>query len=371
MNPLRQWLRAEPVLSISFLLAAVSSVCLRPAPGALAAAIDFRTLGILLTLMLVMAGLRRLGLFTRAGRALLGKVSSVRGLALVLMLLCFFFSMAITNDVALITFVPFTVEVLAMAGLDRYLIRIIVLQTAAANLGSMLTPLGNPQNLYLYTLAGMSLPQFLALMLPYTALSLLCLLLLTAVLTGREKVPPLRESRREPMDRGGLALYIVLFVLALFAVVRLLPWQGALLAAVICVLMHDRPCLAQADYGLLGSFIFLFIFIANLKGLPAVSAWLQAVTEGREILAAVVCSQVLSNVPAAILLSGFTQAVPRLIIGVNLGGLGTLIASMASLISFRIYGAAADSRPGKYLAVFTAVNLGLLAVLGAAARVLS
>ena len=239
------------------------------------------------------------------------------------MLLPFFTSMLVTNDVSLITFVPFAILVLRIIGRLEYLIPVIVLQTVAANLGSATTPLGNPQNLYLYSLSGMGLGEFLRLMAPVTGLSLV--LLSAAVLCLPCRPLGAADIRLNRPDRRGL--------------------------------------LRRVDYSLLLTFLFFFVFVGNMKALPTVSEALSGLVAGREMTVGILLSQVISNVPAAMLLSGFTADYPALLLGVNLGGLGTLIASMASLISYKLYAAADGARTGKYMLFFTAVNVVLLAVL--------
>lgn len=368
MQKILNFARQEIVLTISLVLAVLSMAAVPP-DGNYPGYIDFRTLSILLSLMSVMCGLRGLGVFSRVGKWMLEKTGSVRSLALVLVMLCFWFSMLITNDVALITFVPFTIEVLTMAGLERYMIVIIVLQTIAANLGSMLTPIGNPQNLYLYSLSGMTLAEFIGLMLPYTLISLVGLIAATWLASGKEKTE-VKLAEFPPMsgaDRKKTIVYLAMFLLAMTTVARLVPC-GVVLAVILAVVfVMDRPMLKEPDYALLCTFTFLFIFIGNMKRIDAVNEWLSAVVQGREIVTSLLASQIISNVPAAILLSGFTDKLNALIVGTNLGGLGTIIASMASLISFKFYGKAASSRKGKYLAVFTVYNLVFLVLLFPAA----
>lgn len=364
LTAVKGFFKKETVLTISLVLALVSMAFVAP-DGQYAQYIDYRTLSILLSLMTVMCGLRSLGVFGRIGRWMLDKTGTVRSLTVVLVLLCFVFSMVITNDVALITFVPFTIEVLGMAGLESYLVPIIVLQTIAANLGSMLTPIGNPQNLYLYSLSGMSLGQFLALLLPSTLLSLVGLMIASLILTKPEaaQIKLAAAAAMTSAQKRQTLIYGLLFLLALTTVARVLPYYIVLAVILLAVLVTDRATLKGPDYALLFTFIFLFVFIGNMKRIPAVNLWLSGIVQGRELLTAVAASQVISNVPAAILLSGFTDNLRALILGTNIGGLGTIIASMASLISFKFYGQVPGSQKGRYLGVFTLWNLIFLAVL--------
>ncbi len=361
------FLKKDTVLCVSLILAAGSMFAVPPDKGYLEY-VDFRTLAILFCLMSVMAGFQKLGAFDLIAQKLLRRVKSGRGVVLTLVLLCFFSSMLITNDVALITFVPFTFIVLRMLGAeqrDRLLLPVVVMQTIAANLGSMLTPIGNPQNLYLYGKAGLSVPAFVALMLPYTLLSL-ALLVAWGMFLGREipQAPALGETpRQRAVSARPAAVYLALFALCLLAVGHILPWQAAFLSVLVIVLLTDRQVLTKVDYSLLLTFVGFFIFIGNVGRIPAFREFLREIVAGREIYTAIVASQVISNVPAALLLSGFTENFAGLIVGTNLGGLGTLIASMASLISYKHIAKEAGARKGRYIALFTVGNLCFLGAL--------
>ena len=357
MKLLKQFIQQETVLTAAAVLAVVSAFFVPPDAQYLGY-IDLRTLAILFSLMTVMAGLRRQGFFDGLGRALLSRTHSTFQLTLVLVGLCFFGSMFITNDVSLLTFVPFTFVVLSRLGADvrrSLLVPVVCMQTIAANLGSMLTPIGNPQNLYLYGKSGMSIGGFVLLMLPYTLVSLL-LLLAWAALVCR------KASAALSVDKIIL-LYLVLFAVCLLSVIRVLPYGIAFAAVLVCVLFADPHTLRAVDYSLLLTFVAFFIFIGNLGRIPAFSGWLQEFLTGREVLVAVLASQVTSNVPAALLLSGFTAETQALILGTNLGGLGTLIASMASLISYRQITRELPQGKKQYFGLFTLSNLIFLAIL--------
>ena len=372
MTKLIRFIKQEAVLSVAAVLALLSAFFVPP-DGAYLGYIDFRTLAILFSLMTVMAGLRQQGIFDRMGRALLALTGSTLQLVLVLVGLCFFGSMFITNDVSLLTFVPFTFVVLNSLGAEareKLILPVVCMQTIAANLGSMLTPIGNPQNLYLYGRSGMGMGAFVALMLPYTLASL-ALLAGWAVWLCRGG-SPVRKGTGGPFlapqqsvaaDGRIIWMDAALFVVCLLAVVRVLPYPVAFGAVLAATLLADRATLGRVDYSLLLTFVAFFVFIGNLGRVEAFSDWLRQIIAGREVLVAVLASQVTSNVPAALLLSGFTQDVQALIIGTNLGGLGTLIASMASLISYRQIAREEPAGKGRYFALFTLSNLLFLAVL--------
>lgn len=363
-----RFFKQETVLCAAFVLAIVSMFFVPP-DGAYAGYVDYRTLAILFCLMSVMAGLQKSGLFRYVAQALLCRVSRTWQLVLLLVLLCFFSGMLVTNDVALITFVPFTLIVLGIIGpraREQLVVPIVVLQTVAANLGSMLTPIGNPQNLYLYGRAGLSLGAFVRLTLPYVSAALL-LILIWSLVRSRSYRGPVRVSFAEEGGLSGnrvhLAVYGALFVLDLLTVARVIPYGAALGVTAAALLLTDRSIFRRVDYSLLLTFVGFFVFIGNIGRLPAFSQMLQKIVSGNEILAGVAASQVISNVPAALLLSGFTEDLSALIIGVNLGGLGTLIASMASLISYKLIAREESGMKGAYFWYFTAVNVCFLLIL--------
>ena len=361
MRKIVTWLRGQAMLVAAAILAAASMLLIPPDAG-YGQYIDWRVLSLLFCLMLVVAGLRKAGAFDWMGRRLLLRVHTQRQLAAVLIFLPFFTSMAITNDVALITFVPFALSVMTMAGRSERLIPLVALQTLAANLGSMLTPIGNPQNLYLYSLADMGMGEFLGAMLPLTAASgvllAVCLLLFPA-----EPLSFAQPQGTGRCVRSRLWIYGALFLACMGTVARLYDYGWALLITAGVVLCLDWRLFAQVDYALLATFLCFFVLIGNLGRLPAVREALESLLAGRERAAGILLSQVMSNVPAAMLLSGFTTGYRTLLEGVNLGGLGTLIASMASLISYQAYVRSDGARPRSYLGWFTALNVAFLAAL--------
>ncbi len=360
----------EIVLIVAGILALCSCFLTKPSPAYLSY-IDFRVLALLFCLMAVVAGMQKLGLFDLLCRALLAKFHTMRAVAILLCLLSFFLSMLLTNDVMLVTIVPFTLLVLSRVGETKLkVIPLLVMETVSANLGSMLTPFGNPQNLYLYSEYGFTMGSFLGTMAPYTGLSLLLILLTLLFLTravSKEKVV-LREDRettgaRELFRRPELYLYLVLFVMSLLSVLRILDERIVLAIVTVSILFVDRRILARVDYSLLLTFVFFFVFIGNIGQLAGVRSSLEHLIRGRVLLTAVLTSQFVSNVPAALLLSGFTEDGRRLLIGTDLGGLGTLIASMASLISYKFYAAVPGSKKGAYIGTFSLIGVLFLAVL--------
>lgn len=359
MTKLKHFLKNEIVLTVSFVLAVASMFAVTPNKG-YADYIDYKTLALLFCLMAVVAGMSSLGVFDFCAKKLLSKTKTLKGLGLTLSLLCFFSSMVITNDVALITFVPFTIVALKMSSSHKAIVPLVVIETVAANLGSMLTPIGNPQNLYLFSFFEMGAGDFLKAILPYALLSLVLVIVSTLFLGGGKIKSVADDERNQQFNKKLLAVYGVLFVLSLLTVFRVIPYYITLGITVVSFLIADAKTLRKIDYSLLLTFVFLFVFIGNLGEIPSINAFLKSIVTGNEVFVGIAASQVFSNVPAALLLSGFTDNAPDLLVGVNLGGLGTLIASMASLISFKFI-AKEDIKTSRYILLFTIVNALFLA----------
>lgn len=344
-----QYFRRETVLSAA-LVCALLSFLLTPPSVIHLQGIDTTTLLMLFSLMTIVAGFRRMGALDAVSRKLTRRVTTLRGLSAVMVALCFALSMLVTNDVALLTLVPLTL-LLFRAGGQKSTIWTVVLETVAANLGSMVTPIGNPQNLYLYTSGRLTALDFLTLLAPYAAVAL-ALLLALCLLLPKERVA-VDTSARAPL-----------------AIAKVLPAWALAAAVFLGTLALDRGTIRQVDYTLLATFVCFFVFVASVKACVPVRAWLETMMARSPMAVALLTSQVISNVPACLLLSPFTQDAKALALGVDLGGLGTLIASLASLISFRLYGAGEGAQKGRYFAVFTGVNVLFLAVMLGLAAIL-
>lgn len=362
MSGILKFVKKEAVLCISFAAALISMVFVPPNSEYLGY-VDWSTLGLLFCLMASVQGFGSIGAFRRLSGVLTRRFHNTRTLGAALSLTCFFLAMLVTNDVSLITLVPLTITLLK--GLPEAMIRTIVLETAAANLGSMATPMGNPQNLYIYSHYEMPLGDFFGTMLPPTVISLV-LIAASALLIPSEKLEPVGRTDAEKPGKKQLILFSVAAAVSLCTVVRLVDWRISLAATLLCVLIADRRVFARVDYALLGTFVCFFVFVGNISAIPAVRELMSGVVTGRELLVGAALSQVISNVPCAVMLSGFTGNAEQLMLGVDIGGLGTLIASLASLISFKFYCASAGARKGRYFAEFTAYNFVVLGVLLAA-----
>ena len=376
----RDFFRRDAVAAIACVLAAASCVAVPP-DARYAGYIDWRTIGMLFSLMVATAGLSRAGVLSRMCRALVRVCKSGGVLIAALVALTFFASMVVTNDVALVAFVPLALAALREAGLVRRLAFAIVCMTIAANVGSMLMPLGNPQNIYVLSASGMGAGQLVAIMAPYSALAF-CLL---AVAIGANELSDRRHFKhisaqvagvqpkplRRPLAVRDVAPWAAPIIVCLLGVARVVPVAVVVAAALVIACAFDRQALRHVDYALLLTFAAFFIFVGNVARIDAVRETLAAVADGRALLVGAVASQVISNVPAAILLSGFTADWPALLVGVNIGGLGTLVASMASLISYKQLAVAYPELKGYYLRVFLGLNFAFLVAMLALAFVLS
>lgn len=373
MKLFKLFLKNETVLCVSFLLAVLSAFVIKPDMLYLTYP-DYRTIALLFCLMIIVAGFQSLGIFRMLGHFLITRAGSIRGLSVVMIFLCFFSSMVITNDVTLITFVPFTILVLRMSGRVERILKLVVLETIAANLGSMATPIGNPQNLYLYSISDLTAGEFMQAVLPYAGLSLI--LLVIVVFVGKDEPlldvsvkdePEKRAEKKAGRVLGQAMPLLLLLILCLLVVFRILPYQPVLICVILVILVIKRKLYLSVDYFLLLTFLCFFVFIGNMKRIPQVSEFLVSAVQGRELLAGILTSQIISNVPAAILLSGFSSDYSALLTSVNLGGLGTLIASLASLISFKFFVKEYPDKKVAFLKVFTIWNLLFLLVLAAEA----
>ncbi len=305
--------------------------------------------------------MRRLGVFDVLSAKLLSGSSSTRVIGFILMNMCFLSSMLVTNDVALITFVPLTIGLYAGCGLSSQLIMTVVIETAAANLGSMLTPIGNPQNLLLYSHFEMSMGEFFktVLLLGVAGYVLLCGCVL---LIKRGEIKSHEQHKGSSLGKKTL-LYAAVFIVCVLSVAGLVSEYICFAITLAVVIFSDRRLLLDVDYPLLATFVCFFVFVGNIGSIQAVENFVAGLLSGRELVVSALLSQVISNVPAAAMLAGFTENASALLKGVNIGGLGTPVASLASLISYRCYCAAKDAQKGRYMAVFLILNFILLAIM--------
>ena len=363
LQKIKHFIEKETVLFIAA-LCAIGTMFLVPPDLHYLEYIDFRVLCLLLCLMAVVAGFKSVGAFQWLTYQLLHRTNSGRILGIILVLLPFFSAMLVTNDVALLVFVPFTLSLLEQLGCRRQIVPVIVLQTIAANLGSMATPVGNPQNLYLYAAYSMSPATFFSVTLPLTAVSLAALVAAAYPLLPKKLQEQQLEDAKISSVRN-LAIYGALFALCLLTVFRVIPYPVTTVLIIAILLVIDRALLKEIDFMLLITFVCFFIVSENLGRIDGVRTFLQSLLQRSTLLTAVGASQIISNVPAAVLLSAFTEQWKELLAGVNIGGLGTPVASLASLITMKIYMAWPESNVARFLGIFTLSNIaGLLILLG-------
>ena len=327
---------------------------------------DFRTLACLFLTLAVVSALGNVKFFTILARKLVLLSGNLRRLFLLLVVITFVGSMIIANDMALITFLPLGYFALSVTKNDKFMAYLFILQNISANLGGMLTPFGNPQNLYLYSFFEIPTAEFTAIMLPPFLLAI-AMLAVFCFFVKPEKLS-FHEDFPEKFHVKKTVLYMVLFAFSLLIVFRIIPfWLG--LAVIPAVLFFvDKDALYEVDYSLLGTFFFFFIFSGNLARIDAVNEFFSFLLEKDALIVSTLSCQFISNVPSAILLSRFTSDYHSLLLGVNIGGTGTLIASLASLITFSEFRILYPEQTKKYLVMFTAINLIFLVVMTAAAK---
>jgi Na+/H+ antiporter NhaD/arsenite permease-like protein len=355
------FLKNEVVFCAALVLTVLSMLIVPPS-GAYAGYLNYSVLALLFCLMSVVQGFKQQGVFDVLSSTILSRTKSLRIIAVLLMSLCFFSAMLVTNDVALLTFVPFTLILLGEGLTESELIFVIVIETIAANLGSMVTPIGNPQNLYIYYYYQMKIGEFFRLLLPYGMLSYVLLFLVTWLRLPDQNLY-VKMPENGIKNKRKLVKYILLFLLCLLTVLKLVDYRVCFGITLVCLYITDRSLLRAVDYVLLLTFVCFFIFVGNISSIESVRTFMLYLTQDRTLPVAVLLSQVISNVPAAAMLSGFTQDYRGLLLGVDFGGLGTLIASLASLISYKFYVKAKPAQIGMYMKVFTVYNVGFLAVL--------
>ncbi|WEV41485.1 SLC13 family permease [Bifidobacterium sp. ESL0682] len=389
---MRQWiikeLKNDTILVVAMILAIISCFIVPPDRQYLGY-IHLNTICQLVCLMLVVCGFQRIGVFHIIGTKLLSHVHNESALVISLVFLAFFSAIFITNDVSLVTFIPFAISVLVMAEMEDKAVLVATLMTIGANTGSMLTPVGNAHNLYFKSISKMQTAEFLEVMGPFSLASAVLLLVVILVVfrrrdsqadfsglgsKGIEQSLFAPERKQKPdevrvVDYGAgyggwrVVVYIVLFLICIFTVGGSIPLWLMCVLVFVAFLFCDRRAFLKVDWSLPLTFVMFFIFIGNMRRVPEFSNFVASIVNQHPMEVAVASSQLISNVPTSILLSGFCSQWRELIIGTNLGGLGTLIASMASLISYQQIARKYPDKKGRYLLVYTVTNVLFLAVL--------
>lgn len=364
---LLKWIKKNTVLCIAAALALITS-CIVPPDAEYRNYFDWKTLSCLFSVLAVVCALKNIRFFTMLARKIVSLTGNLRTAVIALVYITFIGSMLIANDMALLTFLPLGYLVLNATGKERYMAPVFILQNIAANLGGMLTPFGNPQNLYIYSYFNIPTGEFMGIMLP-TFLLAVAMITVCCLFFPRASIQ-LSEEQNEKLSPKRTVFYLILFALSIVMVFRLIPYLLGLILVFLGVFLTDRKALRMVDYPLLLTFFCFFIFAGNVSRIPAISGLLTDLMSKNPLLVSVASCQVISNVPSAILLSRFTGDYRSLLIGVNIGGTGTLIASLASLITFREYTSHNPDKAGRYIALFSAFNFAFLIVLTVFASVI-
>lgn len=356
------FIKKNAVMCIALLAAIITSLIV-PIDAEYLNYFDYKTLTCLFCVLAVVCALKNINFFYMLARKVVQLFKNARMSVLALVYITFIGSMLIANDMALLTFLPLGYLVLTTTGKQKYMAFTFIMQNIAANLGGMLTPFGNPQNLYLYTKFNIPNLEFVSIMLLPFVISILIITICCIIFVKPEKLE--LDNVKIELKPIRTSVYMLLFALSIAIVFRTIPYWIGLIIIPIALLFMDRKALKMVDYPLLFTFVFFFVFSGNMARIEEVRNFFSFLLDKSTLLFSVVSCQFISNVPSAILLSQFTTNYPDLLVGVNIGGVGTLIASLASLITFREY---VKNNPGKtmyYIGMFSAFNFGFLILLTA------
>ena len=350
-NSFVEFVKKEIVLIIAVVLALGSSLIAKPQISY----IDFKVLILLFNLMIVVAAFKDLNVLDSIAISLLKKCNTYKSVSFALVFITFISSMVVTNDVALITFVPLSIVIAKKANIS--VLKIVVFQTLAANLGSSFTPMGNPQNLFIYSFYNLSPIDFFKITLPILVLSIIFLVLL--ILKDKKINLNIELEDVKIKNKRDVVLFSILFIVILLSVFHIVDYKLTFIITIITVLLLNKSLFKEVDYSLLITFIGFFIFVGNISTLEVVRNFMEGVLNSKEstYLSGILASQVISNVPATMLLSGFTLNFRELLLGVNIGGMGTLIASLASVISYKLYLGGFKEEGNTYFKTFTVYNI--------------
>ncbi len=360
MQNVMAFIKKNTVLSVAFVAALVTSIIV-PVDSKYISYFDFKTLTCLFCVLAVVCALRNVNFFYILAQKIVHLFKNARASIIALVYITFIGSMLIANDMALLTFLPLGYFVLSSTKKEKYMCFTFIMQNIAANLGGMLTPFGNPQNLYLFTKFNIPTLEFMGIMAPPFLISIAIITVCCYICVRPE---PLETDDVKPeFEIKRTIIYLILFTLSIAIVFRTIPYQIGLLIIPVSIFILDRNALLDVDYPLLFTFVFFFIFAGNMARIEIVQSIFCFLLGKSTLLFSILSCQVISNVPSAILLSQFTQNYTDLLVGVNIGGVGTLIASLASLITFREYTKYNPKKAIKYIGMFTAFNFAFLILL--------
>lgn len=360
MKAVKTFIKQNTVTCIAFLAAILTCIIVPPDKEYLGY-FDFKTLTCLFCVLAVVCALKNINFFYMLARKMVQLFKNARMSVLALVYITFIGSMLIANDMALMTFLPLGYLVVKKTGQEKYMAFTFVMQNIAANLGGMLTPFGNPQNLYLYTKFEIPNIEFMKIMAPPFIIAVLLITICCIVFVKPE--PLQLDDKQFVVDPKKTIIYLLLFALSIAIVFRGIPYGIGLVVIPAVLMLMDREALKMVDYGLLFTFVFFFVFSGNMARIDVVRSIFSVLLEKSTLLVSVLSCQFISNVPSAILLSQFTDNYAELLLGVNIGGVGTLIASLASLITFREYTTHNPEKTRYYIKVFTIFNLAFLIIL--------
>lgn len=360
LGKIRKFISEHTVLVVAVVLAIVTSCIVTP-DARYIEYIEYKTITCLFCTLAVICALKNIKFFTVVARKIVAFTGNARMAILALVYITFIGSMLIANDMALITFLPLGYFVLSSTGKQKYMAFTFIMQNIAANLGGMLTPFGNPQNLYLYSKFNIPTGEFMGIMLLPFAVAI-ALITICVLFVKREPLV-IEDNLGIKLEPKRTTTYILLFVFSIVIVFNVIPyWYGLIIIPAVLFFM-DKKALKDVDYGLLFTFVCFFIFAGNMARLDVVNRLLSSLLEKNTLVVSALSCQFISNVPSAILLSQFTSNYADLLVGVNIGGAGTLIASLASLITFGEYSRYNKNNTRKYILLFSAFNFGFLAIL--------
>lgn len=359
-DKIMNFIKKEIVLSVAIVLTIVTCFFV-PIDKEYLTYFDYNTLICLFCMLAVVAGLKSTNIFEFISRKMIGLFHTRRGVIYSLVFGTFFFDMIVANDMSLITFLPLTYIVLHSTKNDKYLAFTFIMQTIAANMGGMITPYGNPQNLYLYSYYNIPTNEFFSILL-LQSITVAILLWICCSFISNEKLT-LRNKSKIIIAKNKLYLYVILFILVILSIFRIVPYILALAIVMISILIADRKRFKDVDYALLATFCVFFIFSGNISRIPAIKEFIASIVTKNTLLAGIISCQFISNVPTAIFLSKFTTNYRELLISVNIGSLGILISSLASLIALKEFLKHQSKNIWKYLGMFTLFNTMFLIVL--------
>jgi Na+/H+ antiporter NhaD/arsenite permease-like protein len=357
---MKAFVKKNAVMCIAFVAAVITSIIV-PVDKEYLGYFDYKTLTCLFCVLAVVCALKNINFFYMLARKVVQLFKNARMSVLALVYITFIGSMLIANDMALLTFLPLGYLVLTTTHKEKYMAFTFIMQNIAANLGGMLTPFGNPQNLYLYSHFEIPNLEFMAIMAPPFVISVILITICCCIFVKAE--PLSLDDEKIVLDPKRTILYLALFALSILIVFRGIPYWIGLIVIPVVLIFADRKALKMVDYGLLFTFVFFFIFSGNMARIEVVRNLFSMLLDKSTLLFSVISCQVISNVPSAILLSQFTDNYRDLLVGVNIGGVGTLIASLASLITFREYAKHNPGKTGYYIGLFSAFNFGFLIIL--------